>query len=284
LQSFDPVVQRAINRVQSFEETAVAIEGLRAAGICGINFDLIYGLPHQTVASCIDTVSQCLALRPDRLSVFGYAHVPSFKKHQRKIDEASLPQARARHEQAEAIGAALVAAGYCRIGLDHYALPGDAIAVAQGKGTLRRNFQGYTADHSDVLLAFGASAIGRLPQGYVQNEVVLGRYAERVERGELPTAKGYALTSDDRLRAELIEKLMCDFRVDVEEICGLHRRSTGSIAGAMPALQRLAADRVISIRGPLIEVEPEARPLVRTVAAAFDAYLGASGRTHSRAV
>ena len=140
-------MQRAINRVQSFEETAVAIEGLRAAGICGINFDLIYGLPHQTVASCIDTVSQCLALRPDRLSVFGYAHVPSFKKHQRKIDEASLPDSIERHLQSETIAEALVDAGYVRIGLDHFALPGDSLAIARQDGRLKRNFQGLSLIH-----------------------------------------------------------------------------------------------------------------------------------------
>ena len=284
VQSFDPVVQKAINRIQSYEQTASATQELRQAGVGGINFDLIYGLPHQTVASCIDTVSRCLALRPDRLSVFGYAHVPGFKKHQRKIAEASLPEAGARHEQAEVIGAALVAAGYRRIGLDHYALPGNSMAVAQDRGTLRRNFQGYTTDRSDVLLAFGASAIGRLPQGYVQNEVVLGRYAERLRRGELPIAKGYGLTRDDRLRADLIERVMCDFRVDVEQVCRDHQHPESALVEALPALERLAADGIISIRGTLIEVEPEARRLVRTVASAFDDYLGASGRTHSRAV
>ena len=171
VQSFDPAVQRAINRVQSFAETAAATDGLRRAGITGINFDLLYGLPHQTVASCLDTVDQCVELRPNRFSVFGYAHVPAFKKHQRKIEEASLPDSLERHRQSEAIARALTRAGYVQIGLDHFALPGDGMAAALRDGTLRRNFQGYTTDASKLLLGFGASAIGHLPQGYVQNEV-----------------------------------------------------------------------------------------------------------------
>lgn len=284
VQSFDPIVQKAINRVQTFEQTAAAVEGLRAAGVRGINLDLIYGLPYQTVASCIDTVAQCLPLRPDRLSVFGYAHVPGFKKHQRRIHETTLPGSSARHGQAEAIAAALLAAGYRRIGLDHYALPGDAMAVAQKEGTLRRNFQGYTTDRSEVLLGFGASAIGRLPQGHVQNEVVIGRYVQRIGGGQLPTAKGYALSSEDRLRADLIERVMCDFRVDVEEVCRLHDRPFPVLAETFPSLVQLQADGVVRLEGAVVEVGPEALPLVRTVAAAFDAYLGTGGRTHSPSV
>ena len=222
VQSFDPVVQHAINRVQSVAQTASAARGLRAAGVRGINFDLIYGLPHQTVASCLETVRQSLALRPDRLAVFGYAHVPSFKKHQRKIDEGAPPGADQRFEQAEAIGAALLDGGYRRIGLDHYALPGDEMVAAQASGRLRRNFQGYATDRSDALIGFGASAISRLPQGYVQNEVVIARHAEHVLRGRLPVAKGYRLTGDDRLRADVIERLMCDFEVDLVEVCARH--------------------------------------------------------------
>jgi oxygen-independent coproporphyrinogen III oxidase len=172
VQSFDPTVQRALNRIQSFEETAAATENLRRAGIGAINFDLIYGLPHQTVASCLDTVRRCVALRPDRFSVFGYAHVPTFKKYQRRIDEGWLPDSRERFDQACAIANALKEEEYLQVGLDHFALPTDAMAVALREGKLKRNFQGYTTDQGSVLLGFGASAIGRLPQGFVQNEVI----------------------------------------------------------------------------------------------------------------
>lgn len=284
VQSFDPVVQRAINRIQSFEQTARATNGLREAGVRGINFDLIYGLPHQTVESCIDTVRRSIELRPERFSVFGYAHVPSFKKHQRKIDEAALPDGAARYAQAEAIAEALIEAGYRRIGLDHYALPGDSMVQAQVDGVLHRNFQGYTTDPSDVLIGFGASAIGRLTQGYAQNEVVLGRYAECTSRGELATAKGYALTPDDRLRADLIERVMCDFRVDVREMCSRHGAAPDSILKSIPRLQMLERDGIIRLNGGVLSVNDDTRFLVRSVASVFDAYLGASGRTHSRAV
>ena len=194
VQSFDPVVQRAINRVQSFEQTAAVVEMLRRAGIEGINFDLIYGLPHQTVASCLDTVRRSLALAPDRFSVFGYAHVPDFKKHQRMINAAVLPDGLARHDQACAIANALKEAGYVQIGLDHFARPGDSMAVAYEQRTLRRNFQGYTTDTSETLLGFGASAIGHLPQGYVQNEVQIGAYAQSI-------AAAHREPDDRRLRA-----------------------------------------------------------------------------------
>ena len=284
VQSFDPVVQKAINRVQSFEQTARATEGLRSAGINGVNFDLIYGLPHQTIESCIDTVRQSIQLRPDRFSVFGYAHVPGFKKHQRKIDEAALPDGEARYAQAEAIAGALIEAGYRRIGLDHYALPEDSMVKAQAEGALHRNFQGYTTDPSDVLIGFGASSIGRLTQGYAQNETVLGRYAERISRGELATSKGYALTGDDRLRADLIERVMCDFKVDVGEVCRRHGAEATSILRATPRLGMLEKDGIIRLEGDVLAVNDNARFLVRSVASAFDAYLGASGRTHSRAV
>ncbi|HET7849394.1 MAG TPA: radical SAM protein, partial [Pseudolabrys sp.] len=143
VQSFDPAVQAAVNRIQSFEQTAATVKGLRAAGVKGINFDLIYGLPHQTVTSCIDTVQRCLVLQPDRFAVFGYAHVPAFKKHQRLIDESALPGCTDRFAQRENIANMLMRAGYGPIGLDHYALPHDPMARAQAAGCLHRNFQGY---------------------------------------------------------------------------------------------------------------------------------------------
>lgn len=284
VQSFDPHVQKAINRVQSVAVTAAAAEGLRAAGVRSINVDLIYGLPLQTVASCIDTVNQCLALRPDRFSVFGYAHVPDFKMHQRRINEADLPGSDARHDQAEAIAEELVAAGYVPIGFDHFARPGDAMAQAQAEGRLRRNFQGYTTDACDALIGFGASAIGRLPQGHVQNEVALGGYADRVMRGELATARGYRFTADDILRAELIERLMCDFTVDIDEVCVRHNTLPATLTPALARLRTLADDGIVLLDGSRVAVAGHAHLLVRTVASAFDTYLAQSERAFSRAV
>jgi oxygen-independent coproporphyrinogen-3 oxidase len=283
VQSFDPVVQRAINRVQGFAETAEATTSLRQAGIAGINFDLIYGLPHQTVASCLDTVRRCIELRPDRFAVFGYAHVPSFKKHQRKIAEASLPDSLERLEQACAIAEALTQAGYVQIGLDHFAVPGDAMAIAQREGRLRRNFQGYTTDTGSVLLGFGASAIGRLPQGYVQNEVNTRAYVEMIAGGALATARGHALTGDDRLRAEIIERIMCDFGVDLDPICARHGLAADEMLKSR-RLQDLVSSGIVELDGAFLAVKGDSRFLVRSVAAAFDTHLDGSKALHSRAV
>jgi oxygen-independent coproporphyrinogen-3 oxidase len=284
VQSLDPVVQAAINRRQSYEETVLAVDRLREAGVRGINIDLIYGLPHQTVASCIDTVRACLVLRPDRFSVFGYAHVPEFKRHQRKIDEAALPDGAARSAQAEAIAARLQAAGYQRIGLDHFALPDDRMATAARSGELRRNFQGYTTDRADLLIGLGASSIGRLREGYVQNAAMTRDWLASINRGELATKRGFALRAEDRLRATLIERLMCDFRVDVADICRSHGARPDAVADVMPALDRLAAEGVLRRKGTMVEMVPGAESLVRVAAAAFDAYRAGSSAVHSRAV
>jgi oxygen-independent coproporphyrinogen III oxidase len=284
VQSFDPRVQRAINRVQSFEETASAVENLRRAGIAGVNFDLIYGLPHQSVASCLDTVRRSVELRPDRLSVFGYAHVPAFKKHQRKIDEAILPDSPERHDQACAIADALRAAGYVQVGLDHFALPGDAMAIAFREGRLRRNFQGYTTDASDVLIGFGVSAIGYLPQGYVQNEVQIPAYQAVIAGGRLATVKGYALTDDDRLRADIIERIMCDYGVDLGVVCARHGSAAEAVLNSAPRLRELISDGIVELDGASLAVTEQSRFLVRSGAAAFDAHLDASKQLHSRAV
>lgn len=284
VQSFDLVVQRAINRLQSFEQTAQASDSLRKAGVAAINLDLIYGLPHQTVDSCIDTAKQCVALSPDRLSVFGYAHVPSFKKHQRKIHESALPGSMERHRQSEAIANTLQEAGYIRIGLDHFALPLDPLAVAQKNGFLRRNFQGYTDDSGDFLLGFGASAIGHLPQGYIQNSVPMREYSGRIASGRLATGSGYVLTRDDQFRAEIIERLMCDFSVNLDEVCRRHGRQHEAISSDLAGLSSMLSDGVVTIdKGKLI-ISDEGRFLVRKVAAAFDAYIGNSTAIHSRAI
>ncbi|WP_205481322.1 oxygen-independent coproporphyrinogen III oxidase [Sphingomonas arenae] len=275
VQSFDPVVQRAINRVQSFAETKLAVERLRGAEIEAINFDLIYGLPHQTVESCVETVAQAVALKPNRLAVFGYAHVPSFKLHQRKIDSEALPDGEQRLAQAQAIAGALVGAGYAAIGLDHFAAPGDSLAVAAAEGGLHRNFQGYTTDACETLIGFGASAIGRLPAGFVQNAVLIPDYQKRIAEGRLASTKQCPVSADDRRRAAVIERIMCDYRVDLAGAAELADEAR---------LEPLVRDGLIRRHGEVIEVLPEARPLVRAVAAAFDAYLDEGAGRHARAV
>ena len=284
IQSFDPLVQQSINRTQTVAQTAAVVAALRRRGVNGINFDLIYGLPHQTVSSCIETVLRFVELRPDRFSVFGYAHVPGFKPHQRRIAENTLPDGAKRYRQFEAIADLLGHCGYQRIGLDHFCLPDDVMSRTHSRGELRRNFQGYTTDASNVLLGFGASAIGRLQQGYVQNEAGVRAYTEGVTSGSLATVKGYALTDEDRLRGEIIERIMCDFGADIGRICERHRCAPERVLGASSRIEQLVADGIVTVNGSNLRVADEARFLVRTVAAAFDSHLGQSGASHSRAV
>jgi len=283
VQSFDPVVQKAINRIQSEETTAATVGSLRANGINAINFDLIYGLPFQDVRSCIDTVERAIKMRPDRFAVFGYAHVPGFKKHQRLIDENALAGAYERNQQAEAISETLVSAGYKQIGLDHFALPEDDLATASINGRLHRNFQGYTTDECRALIGFGASSIGRFAQGYVQNEVPLGLYARRIADGGLATAKGYALTSEDRLRADVIERLMCDFGADLEQIAASHGFDPTLLWDGNTRLAELIDDGVATLEAGKLLVSERSRFMIRAVASAFDAYFENAGRGFSKA-
>ncbi|MBR0752393.1 oxygen-independent coproporphyrinogen III oxidase [Bradyrhizobium jicamae] len=284
VQSFDPIVQHAINRLQSFEQTAVAVDRLRRAGVRRFNFDLLYGLPFQTVESCLGTVARCIELRPDRFSVFGYAHVPSFKKHQRAIAEDALPDSTERHLQSEAIAEALVDAGYVRIGFDHFARPGDDLAVAKREGRLRRNFQGYTDDAAEALIGLGASAIGRMPQGFVQNGVATRDYLARIAEDRLATAKGYAFTGDDRFRADVIERIMCDLAVDLPQISRRHGCDHRAAILNQSQIDRLISDGAVTMLGDRLAVTEGAEFLVRSVASAFDAYLSPSTTSYSRAI
>jgi oxygen-independent coproporphyrinogen-3 oxidase len=284
VQSFDPAVQRAINRMQSFEQTAASVERLHHAGVKRINFDLLYGLPLQTVDSCLDTVAKCVELRPDRFSVFGYAHVPSFKKHQRKIAEDALPDSIERHLQSETIAEALLDAGYVRIGLDHFALPDDNLAIARQDGRLKRNFQGYTDDAADTLIGLGASAIGRMPQGFIQNVVPTRDYLARVAERRLATAKGYRFTAEDLFRADIIERIMCDLAVDLPLISKLHGHDLRSAIVDRPRIESLIADGAVTMIDDRLSISDGAEFLVRSVASAFDAHLAHSAATHSRAV
>ena len=284
VQSFDPAVQKAINRIQSFEQTARATDGLRAAGISAINFDLIYGLPYQAVASCEDTVARALDLSPDQLSVFGYAHVPWMKKHQRMIDWQSLPNPNERLAQFASIADRLADAGYRRIGLDHFAKPHDRLVRCLGAGTLHRNFQGYTSDQCSTLLGFGASAVGTLPQAYVQNTTQVGEYRRRIEAGSFAIQRGRRLTAEDRLRRDVIERIMCDFRVDLEAVSAKHHVDVGYFAEELVRLWALEQDDIVRVEGTVVYLEEAYWPLARTVASVFDAYLQPEEQRHAAAI
>jgi oxygen-independent coproporphyrinogen-3 oxidase len=249
-----------------------------------INLDLVYGLPHQTIERFGRTVEFALSLEPERVAIFGYAHVPHFKKHQQLIAETALPGIDARFAQAELARDMFTAAGYQPIGLDHFAKAIDSLAVAQRQGTLARNFQGYTSDDAPALIGLGASAISSLPQGYVQNIADVPGYRRAIAAGEFPVARGVALSDEDRLRRRVIEKLMCDLRVDLDDVAAEFGRTHNTFADAMPRLHEIQRDGVIDMEGGVIVVRAEWRSAVRLVCAAFDLYLNPSADRHAFAV
>ncbi len=238
--------------------------------------------PHQTIESCLDTVEKCIELRPDRLAVFGYAHVPTFN-HQRRITENTPPDSLERQSQSEAISDALQCAGYIRIGLDHFALPSDRLAIAQREGRLHRNFQGYTDHHENVLIGLGASAIGRLPQEFVQNTLATRDYLQCVATGQFATAKGYAFSADDRFRAEIVERIMRDLAVDLSRVSHVRGRTLEEIIIDHDRFERLRADGVITVEANGLRVAKGSRFLVRSVASTFDAHLAKRVGIYSRA-
>lgn len=272
-------VQRAIGRVQPLETVAATVHRLRDAGISSVSFDLMYGLPQQTVEDVRRTIADALTLRPDRLSVFGYAHVPWMKSRQKLIDEASLPDGDLRAAQESAMRDLLVAAGYQAIGLDHYALPGDDMAKAARAGRLRRNFQGYVDDDCATLIGFGPSAISQLPAGYVQNASDSNAWGRLIAGGGLAAVRGHACSSEDRRRAAIIERLMCQYAVDLAEFGGAHL-----FADAFDYLQPMLSDAIVRRDGDRLTVADDARGLVRLVAYAFDAYRPVSAARYSRVV
>jgi len=280
VQDVSPEVQRVIGRVQPFELVERAAEWLREANIANLNIDLMYGLPQQSVRDVARSAELAASLGPQRLALFGYAHVPWFKSHQKLIDQASLPGLAERLEQAQVAGETLIGLGYESVGLDHFALPADELCMAARERRLRRNFQGYTTDNADALIGLGASAIGRMPQGFVQNAPDLAGYSRAVAAGHFPIVKGLTLSDDDRLRSDIIERLMCDLELDLDRFGG----GAAGFAGELAALAPLAEQGLLRIDASRITVTTAGRPYVRIAAAAFDTYLAASQKRHSVAV
>ena len=284
VQDFDPKVQKAINREQSFLLTKAVVDGVRSRGVESVNLDLLYGLPHQTRESVSSTVEQALTLEPDRIALFGYAHVPWFKKHQTMIDEAWLPGPMERFAQSQLAARVIVDKGYETIGLDHFAMPGDALAVASRSGTLHRNFQGYTEDRCETLIGLGPSSISQFRQGYAQNMPSTAEYGRMVTGGGLAAIRGIALSDDDRVRGWIIERLMCDFAfsaIDLVERFGERGQRLLLEASSM-ALK--GPDRLLELDGDCFVVPAENRPFVRSIAAKFDKYLETGKSRHSAAV
>ena len=284
VQDFDPTVQRAIGRTQSDATTADCAARLRGIGVGSINLDLIYGLPQQTVGGVEVTVDSAVTIQPERLAVFGYAHEPWIRKQQALRPRDALPGPAERFAQRAAAEMVLSAAGYDAIGLDHFARPSDTLAIAARTGRLRRNYHGYTSDDAPVLLGLGVSAIGELPQGYVQNGPGVPGWREAIEAGRLPIARGVALTAEDRLRRAVIERIMCDFAVDLAAVAAQQGADPDTLMDAAPALRTMARDGLVQWSGYRLGVTPVGRPFVRGVAAAFDTYLRTGIGRYSAAV
>ena len=284
VQTFDPDVQRLVNRIQPFERVETAVADIRSGGVKAINFDMMYGLPGQTPDNVADSLRTALSLAPDRVALFGYAHVPWMKKHQAMIRQEDLADVAGRWSQAEAAEAVLIDHGYVRIGMDHFAHPDDPMAAQLAKGGLRRNFQGYTDDPASVLIGLGPSAISAFPQGYAQNASRVDQWASAAKQGHLPVARQLATTAEDRLRAAVIERLMCDLEADVGSVCVDYGCAVTALDDSLIAVRALAADGLCTVVGRMISVSPEISRLVRVVAACFDQKLAPLTTKHSLAI
>jgi oxygen-independent coproporphyrinogen-3 oxidase len=282
VQDFDPVVQDAIGRAQSFAQTRDVVTKLRDAGIRSVNMDILYGLPHQTRARMADSVQRVLSMHPDRVALYGYAHVPWMAKRQVMIPADALPGSEERLELFETARRLFVWDGYAEIGIDHFAREEDGLAAAVRDRTLRRNFQGYTDDTADVLIGIGASAISRFPQGFAQNLSTSSRYSAAVEDGRLATERGHAMNADDELRADMIERLMCRFELDLPELAARHRVSILRLREMTAGMRdKFAAN--LSDSEDVIRLTDSSRLIARLAAQCIDAYSVPEGR-HSRAL
>lgn len=271
VQDFDPGIQKIIGRIQSYEVTRDAVEKLRERGISSLNADILFGLPEQSQQRISDSVQMLLSLSPDRVALYGYAHVPWMARRQAMIPTDSLPRPEERLELFETARRLFNWDNYQEIGIDHFAKPDDGLAIAAKTGHLRRNFQGYTDDTCDVLIGLGASAISKFPQGFAQNASGTADYQRAVRAGELATGRGHLFKGEDQLRARMIEALMCDFYVSSTEI----RDTFGVSDTSLEALYRQAEDAfpaMVKWDSSGFHVKPEGRALARLIARAFDEY------------
>lgn len=275
VQDFDPQVQAAVNRVQSEEQIYALVAAAREAQFKSVSVDLIYGLPLQTVASFDVTLSKIIALRPDRIAAYSYAHLPELVRAQRLIRREDMPPPERKMELLELTISRLTVAGYVYIGMDHFALPDDELALARANGTLQRNFQGYSTFAECDLIGLGVSSIGKVGDTYSQSVKELSQYYARIDQGLLPVHRGYRLNADDLLRREVISDLMCHGRVDFASIEARHNICFKDyFAQALGKLDELVADRLVEIHDDALVLLPQGHLMMRSVAMAFDAYIG----------
>lgn len=279
VQDFDERVQKAVNRIQSEEETMAALSNARREGFKSISIDLIYGLPFQTVAGFSNTLDRVLAVDPDRLSVFNYAHLPTMFPPQRRINEDELPSATEKLDILQMTNERLAAAGYVYIGMDHFAKPEDELAVAQREGHLYRNFQGYSTHADCDLIGLGVTSIGKVANSYAQNSRTMDEYCAAIDAGKLPIFRGVELDKDDLLRRQVITELMCNFDLDKKTISAEFDIDFDTYFDTEAQdLAQLESDGLIEVVGSRISVKPAGRFLIRNVCMVFDKYLRQSNQ------
>ena len=276
VQDFDPAVQEAVNRIQSFEMTRDVVEACRKHGMQSVNLDLIYGLPLQTVEGFSRTLEQVLELRPDRLAVYGYAHMPELFRPQRQLNAFDLPKPEVRIALLQKSIERLTEAGYQYIGMDHFALPDDSLAKAQRDGTLHRNFMGYTTHAESDLVGFGVSSISHIGPSFSQNPRTLPEYEGAIDDDRMPVWRGMHLNDDDLLRADVIQQLMCMGRIDKHDIASRHKIDFDTyFAESLAKLEPLRDEGLVELQPDAVVATEKGRFLLRILAMCFDAYLGA---------
>ena len=274
VQDFDADVQKAVNRIQTEQETFAVINAARETGFKSISLDLIYGLPKQSVASFARTLDKILAVEPDRLSVFNYAHLPEMFKPQRRINSDELPSATEKLDILQYIIQRLTDAGYVYIGMDHFARPDDELAIAQREGSLYRNFQGYSTHADCDLIALGITGLGQVANSYSQNVKTLDEYYQLIDAGHIPVYRGVELTADDVLRRHVITRLMCDFALDLGKLeKQFNIQYQDYFAVELDALASMQSDGLLVLNGDQIVVQPAGRLLIRNICMVFDKYL-----------
>ncbi|HYN23146.1 MAG TPA: oxygen-independent coproporphyrinogen III oxidase [Thermoanaerobaculia bacterium] len=286
LQELDPQVQKAVNRVQTLDQTWGVLEGARRRGLQSVNLDLIYGLPFQTPERFAATMREVVKMAPDRLALFNFAYLPAAIPHQRALDAAALPSPDAKLRMLEEAIAALTKLDYVFIGMDHFARPQDPLAQALRDRTLTRNFQGYSTCAKTDLVGFGVSSIGEVGGGYAQNSKSIAEYGAALQNDRLPVCRGLALTSEDHLRRDVIQRLMCHFGLDKRDVERRYEIDSFDryFAAEIEELVPMVRDDLVEMGADRIEITPLGRLLVRNVAMAFDAYLGKTAVSYSRTV
>ncbi len=284
VQDFQESTQKAVNRIQPFSQIKRCVSWIRDSGISSINFDLMYGLPYQTTESVSDNIVKALSLEPDRIALFGYAHVPRMKPHQKLLEKYVLPNLYERYMQSEIARTIMLQNGYSPVGMDHFAKETDSLLSAYRACSIKRNFQGYTDDTAGALIGFGLSAISKFPSAFIQNTTQMHRYRDKIEKGLFPDERWIHINNEDSLRSDIIENLMCYFSVDCADLCVRHGFPPNYLDQDLEKLQLMRNDGLLSIIERSVNVAKIGESFIRPIAACFDTYYEEGNILHARAI